>query len=130
MQKVTLILTLIEAAQELHAIVSGAHPRVVARGDFVGPELHGVVQKGVELDFGVAQHVGVGRAAGLILAQEFGENALLVFLGEVDGFKVNADLFGGAGRIEKILTARAVLAVVVVFPVFHENAGDVVPLLL
>ena len=51
---------------------------VVAGGDFFGAQAHGVVQKGLELDFGVAQHVRVGRAAGLIFAQKLGKHAVFV----------------------------------------------------
>jgi hypothetical protein len=34
-----------------------AHARVVAGGDQVGAQVHGVVEESLELDFGVAQHV-------------------------------------------------------------------------
>jgi hypothetical protein len=60
-----------------------AHARVVAGRDQVGAQLHGVVEEGLELDLGVAQHVRVRRAAGLVLAQELGEHAVLVFGGKL-----------------------------------------------
>ena len=102
----------------------------MAGGDLLGPQLHRVIQKRVELDFGIAQHVRVRGAAGLVLAQEFGKYAFFVFLGEIYSFQINADLFSRTGRIEKVLAARAVFAVIVIFPVFHEYAGDVVSLFL
>ena len=89
-----------------------------------------MVQKGLELDFGVAQHVRVGRAAGLVFAQEFGKNAVFVFGGEIDMLDVDADHVGHGGGVQKVLAAGAVLAVIVVFPVFHEDANDFVPGLL
>jgi hypothetical protein len=51
----------------------------VAGGDQVGAQRHGVVEEGLELDFGIAQHVRVRRAASLVFAQEVGEHAVLVF---------------------------------------------------
>ena len=130
MQKVTLILAAVETAQKLDAVVGLTHARIVAGGDLLGPQLHRVIQKRVELDFRIAQHVRIGCAAGLVLAQEFGKYALLVFLGEVHGFQIDADFFGRTCRIEEVLAARAVFAVIVIFPVFHEYAGDVVSLFL
>jgi hypothetical protein len=96
----------------------------------VGAQAHGVVEKGLELDLGVAQHVGVGRAAGLVFAQELGEHAVLVLGGEVDVLDLDAQHVGHAGGVEKVLPAGAVLAVVVIFPVLHEDADDLVALLL
>ena len=62
-----------------------------------------MVEEGLELDLGVAQHVGVGRAAGAVLAQELGEDAVLVLGGEVDVLELDADHVGDARRIEEVL---------------------------
>jgi hypothetical protein len=102
----------------------------VPRRDFLGAQAHGVVQEGLELDLGVAQDVGVGRAAGLVFAQEFGEHAVLVVGREIDVFDLDADHVGDGGGVDKIDVGRAVLAVVVIFPVLHEDADDLVALLL
>ena len=83
-------------------------------------------REGLELDLGVAQHVGVGRAAGLVLAQERGEDTVLVVGGEVDMLDLDADHVGHRGGVDEIDVARAVFAVVVVFPVLHEDADDLV----
>jgi len=40
--------------------------------------LDGNDEKGLEPDLGNAQHVGVGRAAGVVFAQELGEDAVFV----------------------------------------------------
>jgi hypothetical protein len=94
-------LRLVQAVQEVALVLAGsrpfssskrlaghpfsfAHARVVAGGDLLGAQAHRVVEEGLELDLGVAQHVGVGRAAGLVFAQELGEHAVLVLGGEVD----------------------------------------------
>ena len=107
-----------------------AHPGVVAGGNFLGAQAHGVVQKSLELDFGVAQDVGVGRAAGLVFAQELGEHAVFVVGGKVDMLDLDAQHVGHGGGIDKVDVGRAELAVVVIFPVLHEDADDLVALLL
>jgi hypothetical protein len=102
----------------------------VARRDLLGAQAHGVVQEGLELDLGVAQDVRVGRAAGLVFAQELGEDAVFVVGGEVDVFDLDADHVGHRGGVDKINVGGAELAVVVIFPVLHEDADDLVALLL
>ena len=131
-QEIALVLAGIAAAQELEAgaavrLSNFADTGVVAGGDAVGAEAHRVVEKGLELDLGVAQHVGVGRAAGGVLAQEIGEHAVLVVGREVDVLDLDAQHIGHARRIEKILARRAVDVIVVVFPVLHEDADDLMP---
>ncbi len=65
-----------------------------------------------------------------MLAQELGEHAILVFGGEVDVLDLDVQHVGDAGGVEEVLARRAVLVVVIVFPVLHEDADDLVPLLL
>ena len=101
----------------------------MAGGNFFGPQTHGVVQERLELDFGVAQNVRVGCAARLIFAQKLGKDALFIFRSEIDVFNVDANHVGHGRSIDKIDVGRAVLAVVVIFPVFHEDADHLVPLL-
>ena len=60
-------------------------------GDALRAERHGVVEERLELDLGVAEHVGVGRAAGAVLGEEAREHALAVFGGEVDRLDLDAD---------------------------------------
>jgi hypothetical protein len=106
-----------------------AHAGVVAGGDFLGAQAHRVVQKGLELDFGIAQDVGVGRAARLVFAQKLGEHAVLVVGRKVDMLDLNADHVRHGGGIYKIDVGGAVFGVVVILPVFHEDADDLVALL-
>jgi hypothetical protein len=99
-------------------------------GDVFGAARDGVVEEGLELDFGVAQHVGVGGAAGLVFGEEIAEHAFLVFGGEVDRLDLDAEHVGHRQHVEKILARGALLGVVVVVPVLHEDAEHVVALLL
>ena len=89
-----------------------------------------MIEKRLELDLGIAQHVGVRRAAGRVFAQELGKHAVPVFGGKVDGVEFDADDVGGRGRVDQVLARRAVFVVVIVFPVLHEEADDIEALLL
>ena len=129
-QEVALVLAGIDAAQQLDAVVRVTDAGVVPRGDEVGPHGHGMVEEGAELDLCVAENVGIGRAASAVFAQKVGEDALAVFLREVDGLDVDADHVGDGARVDEVLTGGAVFAVIVVLPVLHEEADDVVALLL
>ena len=61
-----------------------------------------MVEESLELDLGIAQHVGVRRAAGLVFAQELGEHAVLVVGREVDVLDVDAQHIGHAGRVDEV----------------------------
>ncbi len=129
-QEVALVLGVVERLEQLEAATRLAHAGVVAGGDRVRTQRHGVVEEGLELDLGIAQHIRVGRAAGGVFAQEVGEHAVLVFGGKVDRLDVHADQVGHRHHVDPVLAGRAVLAVVIVFPVLHEQADDLVALLL
>ena len=98
----------------------------MAGRDALGAQRHRVVEEGLELDLGVAQHVGIGRAARLVLGEETREHAVAVFGGEVDRLDLDADLLGDRHRVDQVLARGAVLVVVVVLPVLHEEADHVV----
>ena len=100
----------------------------MAGRDAVGAERQRVVEERAELDLAVAQHVGVGRAAGAVLGEEVREHALAVLGGEVDRLELDAEHVGDRRRVDQVLARRAVLVVVVVLPVLHEDADDVVAL--
>jgi hypothetical protein len=89
-----------------------------------------MIQKSPELDLGVAQHIGVGRAACAVLREEALENARAVLLGKVHRFEFDPEYIGHARCIEPVLTARAVALVIVVLPVLHEETNDWVTKLL
>ncbi len=50
-----------------------------------------MVEKRLEFDLGIAQHVRVWRASGAVLDEEVLEHALAVFRGEVHRLDVDAD---------------------------------------
>ncbi len=131
MQEVALVLGVVQRLQQFEAAMPALpHARIVAGGDALGAERHRMVEEGLELDLGIAQHVRVRRAAGRIFPQEIGEHAVLVLGGEVDRLDVDADQVGHRDHVEPILARRAVFAVVVVLPVLHEQADHLVALLL
>jgi hypothetical protein len=116
--------------EQLVETVDFAHLSVVAGGDAIRAERQRVVEKGPELDLRVAQHVGVGRAAGPVVAEKSVEHALLVLGGEIDDVDIHADGVGDGDGRDQVLPRRAVVVGVVVLPVLHEEAGNLVPLLL
>ena len=138
MQEVALVFQRVEALEQLErtgAARVGAcrfpfpNAGVMARGDLLCAEPHRVIEKGLELDLGVAQHVGVRRAAGFVLAQELGEDTVLVVGCDIDVLDLDAEHVGDCRRIDEVDVRRAVLVVVIALPVLHEDADDLVPLL-
>ena len=130
MQKIALVFAGVQALEQFKSTVSLTHPGVMAGGDVLGTQAHGMVQKCLELDLGIAQHIRVGRAPGLVLAQKLGEHPVFVFGGEVHMFDLDAQHVGDRGGIDKVDVGRTVRAVVVIFPVFHEDGDHLVALLL
>ena len=128
MQEIALVLAGIDALQQHEAAVALLDARVVAGGDALRAQGQGVVEERLELDLGVAQHVGVGRAARAVLGEEAREDALAVLGGEVDRLDLDADLLRDRDGVDQVLARRAVLVVVVVLPVLHEEADHVVAL--
>src|SRR5262245_48227920 len=63
-EEVALVLGAVFGLEQLEQPVGLAHLRVVAGGDEIGAQTERVVEKGPELDLGIAQHVGIGRAPG------------------------------------------------------------------
>ncbi len=132
-QEVALVLGRVAGLQQFHArgvAASAAHARVMAGGDRVGAEAQRVIEEGAELDLAVAQHVRIGRASRLVLAQELREHPLPVFGREVHRLEFDSQHVGDRRRIDQVVARRAVFVGVVVFPVLHEHADHVVPLLL
>ena len=126
-QEVALVLRRVRRLEQPHAVRVRARARVVARRDPVGAERERVVEERAELDLAVAQHVRVRRAAGGVLAQEVREHALAVLGGEVHGGELDAEDVGDRRGVDEVLARRAVEIGVVVLPVLHEHADDLVP---
>ena len=66
----------------------------------------------------------------MVFTQEFRENAVFVIGREIDVLNLDAQHIGHGGGIDKVNVGRAVFAVIVIFPIFHEDANDVIALLL
>jgi len=129
-KKITLVLAVVVGLEQLEQPILFAHLGVMARGNFLRTQTDGVVEEGFELDFRVAQDIRVGRAPGFVFAQEVAEYALLVFLGEIHRLDRNADGVGDRHRVDQVLARRAIFAVVIVLPILHEQADDLIALLL
>ncbi len=69
---------------------------------------------------------GIGGAPGAVLGEEAREHALAVLGGEVHRLDLDADALGGGHRVDQVFARGAVLVVVVVLPVLHEEADHVV----
>ncbi len=127
-QEIALVLGRIGRFQHSCQLAALVEPRVVPGGDVFGARAMCKVEKGLELDFSVAQHIGVGRASGLQFGKEIGEDAVAVFRAEVHRIDFQPDDVGHRQHVKKILPRRA-MPVVVLFPVPHEHAKQVVSLL-
>ena len=103
-----------------------AAPRVVAGGKVVRAEFCGVVRHFGEFDFAVAEDVRVGGASGAVFGEEVAEDALVVFGDEVHGVQRDAEGFANIARVFDVFFGAAIAAAVGFFPVFHEDAEDVV----
>ena len=129
-EEIALVLVGVRRAQQRGAATGvRALADVMPGGDVFRAARDGVVEEGLELDLGVAQHVGVGGAAGLVFGEEVAEHAFLVFGGEVDRLDLDAEHVGHRQHVEKVLARSALLGIVVVVPVLHEDAEHVVALL-
>ena len=103
-QKVALVFGRVQALEQFMQArgLVVPHPGVVPSGYFFGTQAHGVVQKRLEFDLGVAQNIRVGRAACRILAQELGKNTVFVAGRKVDVFNLDADHIRYRCRIDKV----------------------------
>ncbi len=130
-EEVALILVGIETAQQARAACAVVTAHIVAGGDVGGTQLFGgKFEERLELDLLVAQDIRVRRAASLVLFEEVLEHIVPVLGREVDGVEFHPQLVADGLGISQILGGRAVLVRVVFFPVLHEQAFDLIALLL
>ena len=129
-EEVALILVAVQAAQHAGLLVKVA-AYVVAGGDVVGAQIFGgKLEESLELDFLVAQDIGIGGTPGLVFRQKMLEHVVPVFGGKVDGMQLDAELVAHRLSVPQIFGGRAELVGVVFFPVFHEQAFNLIALLL
>ena len=125
-QKVALVFAAVHAFVERGRALVRAAPRVVAGGEVVRAEFCGVVRHFGKFDFAVAEDVRVGGASGAVFGEEVAEDALVVFGDEVHGVQRDAEGFANIARVFDVFFGAAIAAAVGFFPVFHEDAEDVV----
>lgn len=119
-QEIALVLAAVARAQQAEAAAGLVDPRVVAGGDVVGTQFARGVEEILELDLAVAQHVGIGRAAGRVLGDEVLEHAGPVLAGEIAEVDRQPEPARDRDRVAAIVLGAAVAAAVV-GPVLHEQ---------
>ena len=125
-EEITLIFVRVNAAQKVAIFV---RPHKMPRRHFRRAKLHGKIQKCLELDFAIAQHIRVRRAPRAVFFEEVAEHAIPVFAGKIDRIVGNADDFAHLAHVVPIVFRRTYAGFVRLFPVLHEHADHVVPLL-
>ena len=129
MQEVALILVRIETLEQFGTPVDIAAAHVVAGCNQVGTEHQGVIKKGFELDLAVAQDVRIRRASGLVFGKEVLEHVVPVLGGEVGGVQFDADVVAHGLSVGQVIHGGAIFGAVVLVPVLHKQAFDLIPLL-
>ena len=100
----------------------------MSRGHSVRTELVGRFSKEVELDFSVAQHIGIGRASRGILCKHVVHDALSVGVGQIDHLERNAQVLSDQEGVVGIVYPRTsvVQGHRIVDPIAHEDADHLV----
>ena len=100
------------------------YPGVVTGSDVIAAEVLRIGKKFLELDFAVTQNIRIRRSAGLVFAQENRKYPLPILMGKINRLEWNIKHFCHPLRHCKVFPRRAVLGIVVLFPVFHKEACD------
>jgi len=88
-----------------------------------------MVKERLKLDFPVAKHIGIGCPPGAVFGEEVGEDPVPVLGCEVRRVQPDSQVFGDGAGIGQVGGGRAVIGVVVLLPVLHEEPVDVIALL-
>src|SRR5690348_8889966 len=115
MEEIALVLRRIARLVQLRARGPAQHARVVSGREASRAEPPRMAQRHAELDLAVAEHVGVGCAASLMLGEEMAEDALAILGREARAVQRNGELARDRAGVLEILRGRAV-AVIVLFP--------------
>ena len=104
---------------------------VVPRGHVVGTELQRLLQKDVEFDLAVAEHVRIGRTPPFVLGEHVVHHPAAIVLREVDHMQRNVQFAGHQLREDAVVAPRAVALQRSrrIVPVDHEESDHLVPLL-
>src|SRR6185312_6804585 len=128
-EEVALILRRIARLVQLRARGLLEDAGVVSGGEARGAEPARVTQRHAKLDLAIAEHVGVRRAAGAMLRQEVPKDTLAILGRKAHAMQRNRELARDRARVLEILGGSAV-AIIVLFPVAHEEAVHLPALLL
>src|SRR5690606_22263558 len=126
-----LVLVAVYAAQQFILSVMFLHNTgIVSCGYVIGAQIHGLIQELPEFDLAVAHHIRIWRAAALIFFEKIGKYFIIVFLLEIDGIVRDIDLLTDAPYVLGVLLRRTAAELIGIIPVFHENADNIISLLL
>src|SRR6185312_15003861 len=128
MQEITLVLGRVRRPQQPVASVHAIDAGVMAGGDLFRAEHASLVEEGLELDLAIAQHVRIGCAAGAVFGKKVLEHAIPVLRREVARVERDAQAATDRHRVLAVRVAGARTVAVVLFPVLHEQAFDLVAL--
>ena len=105
---------------------------IVACRHEIGAQLESRIQKGVELDLAVAQHVRIGRAPPRVLGEHVVDDPPPILVAQVDHMKRDVEPLGHQFGEQVVIVPRAVALQRAgrILPVPHEQAHHVVALLL
>src|ERR1700756_5422098 len=120
-EEIALVLGAVTSLVEGATLRGALEARIVSGREMGGAEPARPFQRRAELDLAIAQHVGIRRAPGAMLAQKLAEHLLAVLSGEARPVQRNAELGCDRARVLIVLGGGAV-AVVVLLPVAHEEA--------
>lgn len=129
-EEVGLVFVFVGGFEQFEGVVDVGDAGVVAGGDGVESVVEGPLEEGAELDFAVAEGVGVWGEAGAVAVEEIIDDVVFVLVHEVDDAEGDAEGFGSGGGVGDVLLPGAVTGDAgFVDPVFHVSAGDVEALL-
>ncbi len=122
-QEVGLVLAGVACAQQFPATLLEGVARIVAGRDAFGAVGTRGGKEGAELDFAIAKHIRVGRAAGAVLVEEVREHPFTVLGREIGAAERDAQ--SGAHRecVPAVVVGMASRFRVFVLPVQHEEPG-------
>jgi len=127
-EKVTLVLVRVCAAQQLELPHLASNLGIMPGGDGFSPQIQGIVEERLELDVFVAQDVWVGGAQGPVFSQEVGEYLIPVLGCKIDREQFDVQKIADFLRFFQVFQSGAVFGAIILVPVFHEQAGHLVTL--
>ena len=129
MQEIALVLVVVQSAQQQGLSIAIGAAAVMTGGDQVGAQSQGVIEKGLELDLAVTEDIRIRRAPGLVFGQKVLEYVIPVLGGKVGGMQPDAQPVSDRLGVGQVVLGGAVFGAVILVPVLHEQAFDLIPLL-